>query len=361
MRKLLFLAGILFLQFTIPACNSGEQSQPKEKAEETNSKKAPQQDEKIKAKLDSLNGILDRNPNNLEALLARGNTYLDALNPAYARADADAAYFLDSTSEDVLLLRGDVNYVLNRTRLSRDMWERCSQLFPKNTECRLRAAELYLAVQDLEKALEKVNEVLNVDAQNPKAIFMKGVIVRDKYADTTLALQYFQRAIDLKDGDYIEAIDMMGTLLANKRDPMAIQYFKNALEIDPNRYDLYAKMGLVYTYEEDYNAALEYYEKSLQLKPRNDEVYFNIGFIHITLKNYDLAIDNFNKSLEIREMNVKALYGRGFAYEMRGDVMNAARDYQSCLGMFPDYNPAKEGIARLKRITKDDDIDLDNL
>ena len=310
--------------------------------------------------IDSLSGVLDKNPKDIASLVARGNAYLDAKNPAYARADADAAYYLDSTKANVLLLRGDVYYVLNKTRISRDMWERCSNQFPKDKDCRLRMAELYLAVKDLESALKRVNEVLEIEPKEATALFMKGVCIRDLYADTALAMQYFQRAIDMRDGDYIEALDMMGVMLSHKRDPMAISYFKNALALDPNRADLYHKIGLSYTYEDEYNAALEAYEKSLQLNPRNDEVYFNIGFIHITLHNYDLAIDNFNKSLAIREMNVKALYGRGFAYEMRGDVMNAAKDYKSCLGMYPDYNPAKVALQRIDRMMKEDNIGPDN-
>ncbi len=314
----------------------------------------------IKQAIDSLSQVIANDPKNIDALIARGNAYIDNKNPAYARADADAAFFLDSTREDVLLLRGDVNYITNKTRMSRDMWERCGQLYPNNTECRMRIAELYLAIQDFESALKRLNEVLDIDERNPTALFMKGVVVRDRNGDTAMAMKYFQRAIDVRGGNYVEALDMMGVMLTRKGDPMAIQYFKNAIENAPNRDDLYHKLGLAYANEEEYNAALEAYEKALQLNPRNDEVHFNIGFINISLRNYDLAIENFNRSLDIREMNVKALYGRGFAYEMRGDVMNAARDYQSCLGMFPDYEPAQIGLERVQRMTQDDGIELPN-
>ncbi|MCH8546065.1 MAG: tetratricopeptide repeat protein [Cryomorphaceae bacterium] len=309
-------------------------------------------------KIDSLSLVIAEEPKNIDALIARGNAYIDNKNPAYARADADAAFFLDSTRKDVLLLRGDVNYVLNQTRRSRDMWEKCSALFPKDTECRLRIAELYMAIKDLDNALKFLNEVLDIDERNANALFMKGVVIRDRNQDTTLALQYIQRAIDVRDGNYIEALDMMGTILSWKNDPMAIQYFKNAIALNPNRDDLYLKLGLSYANIEEYNAALEAYEKALQLNPRNDEVHFNIGFINISLQNYDLAIDNFNKAIDLKEMNVRAIYGRAFAYEMRGDVMNAAKDYQTCLGMFPDYEPARIGLERIQRMTKDDNIEL---
>lgn len=315
---------------------------------------------RLQKSIDSLSTLNLERPKDIDVLMERAKKYMEIPNPAYAKSDVDAAFFLDSTRADVLLLRGEVYYISNRTRTSRDMWERCAALFPESKDCRLRMSELYLAIGDLEAALKHVNEVLNIEPKHANAIFMKGVVVRDLYADTTLAMQYFQRAIDLKDGQYIEALDMMGVMLAHRKDPQAIQYFKNALKINPNRADLYHKIGLSYTYEEDYNAALESYEKSLQLNRRNDEVYFNIGFIHITLKNYDLAIDNFNQALEIREMGVKALYGRGFAYEMRGDVLNARKDYQSCLGMFPDYKPAQIGLERVNRMIEGEDVDWDN-
>jgi tetratricopeptide (TPR) repeat protein len=348
--------GILIFSLAF-ACTNSENISPKKTKETATLKDSDARLADLQRKIDSLSTLNLERPNNIDVLLKRAELYMEVPNPSYAKADVDAAFFLDSSRADVLLSRGEVYYVLNKTRTSRDMWEKCASLFSDDVECRMRMTELYIAVGDFEAALKLINEVLNLEPQRANAIFMKGVIVRDLYADTTLAMQYFQRAIDLKDGNYIEALDMMGVMLAHKQDPMAIQYFKNALELAPNRADLYHKIGLSYTYIDEYNSALEAYEKSLQLNPRNDEVYFNIGFIHISLKNYDLAIDNFNKALELREMGVKALYGRAFAYEMRGDVLNARKDYQSCLGMFPDYKPAQIGLERVNRMLAEEGID----
>lgn len=349
MIRRLFRIHSLVLIATVFACQSPEKKPSSEDAPAVVDDKK-QEVNPIKETIDSLSQAIAQQPKNTDALVARGNAYLDYKNPAYARADADAAFYLDSSREDVLLLRGDVHYVLNKTRQSRNMWERCGNLFPNNTECRLRIAELYLAIQDLDNALKRLNEILEIDERNATALFMKGVIIRDRNADTAMAMQYFQRAIDLRDGHYVEALDMMGVMLSHKGDPMAVQYFKNAIQHAPNRDDLYHKLGLAYANQEEYNNALEAYQQAIQLNPRNDEVHFNIGFINISLQNYDLAIDNFNSALDIREMNIKALYGRAFAYEMRGDITNASRDYQSCLTMFPDYEPAQIGLQRIERM-----------
>ena len=352
-------AKLFFFFLFVTLVSSCQSPEPSTVADEPSQQTKPTKQEienPVKQTIDSLSQVIANDPKNIDALIARGNAYIDYKNPAYARADADAAFFLDSTRADVLLLRGDVHYITNKTRMSRDMWERCGQLYPDNTECRMRIAELYLAIQDFDNALKRLNEVLDIDERSATALFMKGVVVRDRNADTAMAMKYFQRAIDVRGGNYVEALDMMGVMLTQKGDPMAIQYFKNAIQYAPNRDDLYHKLGLAYANEEEYNAALEAYEMALQLNPRNDEVHFNIGFINISLQNYDLAIDNFNRALDIRDMNVKALYGRAFAYEMRGDVMNAAKDYQSCLGMFPDYEPARIGLDRVQRMMQDDGV-----
>lgn len=356
-KQISFLSIVAAIILTT-ACDNRDKSTDTSTSNQKGATESTREASPVAQRIDSLSLLIAEEPKNIDALVSRGNAYIDNKNPAYARADADAAFFLDSTRKDVLLLRGDVNYVLNQTRRSRDMWEKCSALFPKDTECRLRIAELYMAIKDLDNALKYLNEVLDIDERNANALFMKGVVIRDRNQDTTLALQYIQRAIDVKDGNYIEALDMMGTILSWKNDPMAIQYFKNAIALNPNRDDLYLKLGLSYANIEEYNAALEAYEKALQLNPRNDEVHFNIGFINISLQNYDLAIDNFNKAIDLKEMNVKAIYGRAFAYEMRGDVMNAAKDYQTCLGMFPDYEPAKIGLQRIQRMTQGENIQI---
>lgn len=166
--------------------------------------------------------------------------------------------------------------------------------------------------------------------------------------DTAGALQYFQKAVDL-DNNYMAALDMMGVLLAAKKDPLALAYFNRILEIEPNHYPTYYNLGMFYLKTEDWNNAIIAFTKCTQLNNKDLESLFNLGYIHLQLKSYGIARDYFSEALNIEPVNHRALYGRGYANEMLGDVMNAEKDYRQALAYNPQHEPSKIALKRVAR------------
>lgn len=298
--------------------------------------------------MDSINKLLSNDKYNAELLAIRAKLHLAAKNIDAARNDINVANTIDTNVAVLREARGEMAYLLNRSRLAREEWEACLKLDPKNTNCLMRLTELYIAVQEYDRALELVNRLIDIDSDDPQAYFMKGIIVRDKYRDTTLALQYFQNAVDLKQ-DYIDALDMMGVLLAARGDTLAKYYYQRILEQQPNRDDIYYKLGIFYMNQEETNRALEAYTKATQINPRNSEAYYSMGYMHINLKDYQTARDLFSKSIQAADRNYRAYYGRGYAHEMLGDVLNAQKDYRKAIEILPMYTPAQEALARVNR------------
>ncbi|MFN3952461.1 MAG: tetratricopeptide repeat protein [Thermaurantimonas sp.] len=300
----------------------------------------------ITTPIDSLTALIEQNPDNAIYLAERASLLLDQRQFREALEDIDRAWSLDSNHIRVQLIRGDVYYVLNRTRTSRDSWLKCVQNNPSNEVCRMRLAELYLAVKDLEAALEHLKIVLENNANNANAHFMMGVVIRDLYGDTDRALLSIQRSIEIKE-DYVDALDMMGVLLTAKGDPLAIKYLQNALNISPNRHDLLYKTGYAYMRFGKFNEALEMFTKATMVNPQDEQSYFNMGFIHVEIQKYDVARDYFDKAVRANPESFKAYYGRGYAHEMLGNVRAAIEDYTHALALNPEYAPASESLKRL--------------
>ncbi len=305
--------------------------------------------EQISALADSLNKFIAENPNDIDALVARARQYMDNKNLKYAAADAEAALDLDSTNTTVLLLWGEINYLSNQTRLSKNAWERCIQIDQQNVECRLKLAELYNIVQEYNKSQKLVDEVIDIDNNNAVAFFIKGMNIRDMKGDTTTALQYFQRAIDL-DNYYLAALDMMAVMLSAQGDSLSLLYFNRILEIDPNNYPTYYNRGMFHLKKQNWNESIQDFTICTQLKKSDIESLFNLGYIHLQLRNFDIARDYFGQALDIQPINHRAYYGRGYAWEMLGDVTNAEKDYREALRYNPQHEPSRIALQRLASV-----------
>ena len=345
MRTLFY--ALLIFGFT--ACNRAEEAPATTNAPDTSAVAAPVGLYKTGDRtLDSLSALLAKDPQNARNLAARARAYLKRKDTRNAMADASGARNLDSNSAFVQLAWGEVNFVINRTRLSKDAWLKCIELEPKNTECRLKLAELYLAVALYDESMQQVNKVIEIDPSNNTAYYMKGVLIRDKVKDTAMAISYFQKAADLNNND-VDALEMLGLLYAKKRNPLAEAYYRRAIALEPNRADLYFDLGVYFMSIQDWNGALENYTKAIQLKPDFNDAHFNMGYIHIELKAWDQARKNFTDAIRSNPRDYKSYYARGFCFEAVGDVMNARRDYEESLKYADRYPPSMEALERLNR------------
>src|SRR6056300_438114 len=298
-------------------------------------------------RLDSLNTAIADAPNDLDLLEARAAVYLRQQNLKYAAADIDAILQMDSARTKALELRGDLGFLTNKTRDSRDAWKKCMELDPNNVPCRLKMAELFHVVTEFEKSAELVDVVLELDPENAEAHFLKGMLMRDAIGDTTRALEWFQKSIDI-DPNYKEALDMCGVLYSALGSPLAGAYFNRLVELQPQNRIAYYNRGMFQLGMKEWNRALEDFTKSTQLNPDDLESWFNLGYIHLQLQLYPEARGYFNTALRIQPVNHRALYARGYCNELLGDINNAEADYLEALSYNPDHQGSKEGLQRMK-------------
>ena len=302
----------------------------------------------IKDPIDSVNTVLRNAPNDMDALEYRATLYLKRQNLKYAAADVAAVLEMDSSRTKALELWGDISFATNQTRRSRDAWVRCMKEDPNYVPCRLKMAQLYHVVTEFEKSAALVDEVLEMEPSNAEAAYLKGLLMRDALEDTTRALDWFQKAIDLKP-NYIEALDMSGVLYSSLGNPLALGYFNRLIELQPDIRVHFYNRGMFYLGQQNWNGALEDFTKCTQLDPQDLESFFNIGYVHLQLQLYAEARQYFTQALAIQPVNHRALYGRGYCFELLGDLPNAEADYRQALSFNPQHRGSQEGLARIER------------
>jgi len=303
-----------------------------------------------KGPLDSLNQVILAEPNNLEAFSERGRLFLRAGNQQNAWLDFQRAFNIDSMYPPLLLPLGDLYMQRNQSRKARNAWTNCATSDPQSIDCRLNLVKLHASVQDYKPALKYVDEIIAIDEYFAPAYLYKGIIIRDSRKDTSLALQYFQKATEV-DQEYLEALDLMGVTLASRGDTLARFYYERILAIQPKNADIYYKLGVHYMDLDEINRAIEAYTKATQIDPNHADSFYNLGYIFTTtVKDYREALNYYAQSIKADpERNYKAYFGRGYAYEMLGDVQKAEADYRKTLALLPIHKPAKDGLDRLKQ------------
>ncbi len=296
--------------------------------------------------IDSLTQFIAQNATDAQAFAARARRFLALRNFGSAINDADLAIALDSNNTFAQLVRGEVYYITNKTRISQAAWTKCIQLDAKNIECRLKLAELYNAVESYRQSLKLTNEVIELNPQIAEAFFMKGLNIVGLYGDTVQAMPYLQKAIEL-DQNYLKALDLLGVWLTERKDPLALAYLMRASEINPTAESLY-KIGFYYKEMDDFEKAADHLSQAIQLDPKHVNAHFLLGYVMVELGEYEEALEAFSTCLSIREINHKAYYGRGYTHELMGNFDAARQDFAEALRKNPEHQPSQDGIRRLQ-------------
>jgi tetratricopeptide (TPR) repeat protein len=260
--------------------------------------------------------------------------------------DAKRAIRLDSTKPEYYLTLVDAHFMRNETRPAKDVLETVEKKFPGNTEALLKLAEIYYLVQNYQKGIDYVNKALKIDEHIAKAYYIKGSIYRES-GDTAKAVSSLETAVE-QDNRYEDAFYDLGILFAARKNPIAFQYYDNVLRINPSSSNAaYARAKLLQDLGRT-EEAIAAYEHIIASNPRCENCFYNLGAIWLEVKkDPKKALEYFTKAIEINPSYVEAYFARGYTYTKLKDKESAKADYNMCLRIEPNYNPAVEGLNGL--------------
>jgi tetratricopeptide (TPR) repeat protein len=309
-------------------------------------------DEKIGSSvIQKVTKAIEQEPNNALLYFERSKAYFADEKYTVAISDVDRAIALDSTETSYYLHRGNIHFKKNVTRYSKENWEKCKSLDLEETECRMKLAELYYTVGDLESALLNVNEVLDIVKNKPEMLLLKGLCYRNMDKPEK-AHQYFQEAIDEKP-DYSRAIEMQALLYAFENNPLAVAYYQRAISIAPNSSDLYHNLAVFYKNQGDFERAMGAYQQCILVNPQSKESYYALGYMYLEMEEVLKAKDFFAQAIDISTDYPQAYFALGYCYELLNELPNAEANYRAALSIRGDYAAARDGLTRISALRKD--------
>ncbi len=296
--------------------------------------------------LAALNKKILENPDDAGLYNERAKIYLQFKQFDEAINDVKRSLRMDSTNVNYYLTEADIFFAANETRNAKDVLEKVVKKFPENTDGLLKLGELYYLVKQYENAFAKINQALKVNENLAKGYYLKGSIYKE-IGDTAKAISSLETAIEQDNKSYGAFLDL-GLIYAAKKSPLAFEYYNNAISINPLSTEaLYAKAKLLQDLNQTKEAELLYHRIL-----KNDSLHifsmYNLGAIEFGVnKNPQKAIDYFTKAINVNPKYAEAYFARGACYQELNDKNNALADYNMCLQLKPNYEPAVDGLNSL--------------
>ncbi|MCF8219190.1 MAG: tetratricopeptide repeat protein [Bacteroidales bacterium] len=300
-------------------------------------------------------------------------------------------------------LKGSAEYMLKRSRSSKESFERALNIDPEYEEVRYNLAITLADLGEYVKSLEQYNICLEINKDNTKAALNKSILLhrylndqksaieildeilsKDENNESALlnkamvllnnnelqaSLELVDKYLERRPEDY-EVISLKGTILMDLDDPNAEKLLNLAKEKGALR-ALFDK-GVYYYSKEDFENAISYFKTAIEKGLRESVVSTYLGSAFGNLEKYDDALEVFTEALERDPENSDLLYNKGLTYsflgepektiEFFGKVDDAGVNRNNLkihLGIaLSEIGKINEGINCFKEVLRDDEDNL---
>jgi tetratricopeptide (TPR) repeat protein len=255
--------------------------------------------------------------------------------------------------------------------------EQAVQADPKNTNARLKLAEIYMTNNRWNDAIAQASQVGVAEPDNQFAWLVIGVSNANN-GQPASAIEPLTRFVEARQGEEMAGLDhqlqsaayYLGDSYLQLGQPKdAILPLEQAVNWSTTDADAMYKLGLAYGGVKDYDKAVNVLQGAVAFVPDYLEAYIAMagdyqamnkpelvdyanGMIAYSKKDYLSARDLLLKSVQAKPDFAPTFVGLGRVYEGLNDLPNAKSAYEAALKLDPNNFTATNGIQRIDALLK---------
>lgn len=192
---------------------------------------------------------------------------------------------------------------------------------PNNAGLRVRLGEAYAAAGMYEDSVTQLKAAVKIDSKHTGAYLDMGIVALIQ-GDLASARKHFEKVKELTEGTEFSGL--------NQRREQAFFY-----------------LGQIDLKNGDYEEAVSNFKESLRMRRDASDTYYNLALAYIGLDELDGAIDNLLIALQFDPQYVDAQYELGKAYLTKGEKAAAASQFRAALNERPESDQLAEALAGL--------------
>lgn len=290
---------------------------------------------------------IHKHPKDDNLLFERARIYLNLNRVNDAIADLTRATSINAKDIRYHILLGDAYFANGNVENSYQSLQAALSLDPESQEAILKLGEIAYYSRDYDRAMENLSKITAKDPQNRTALFMKGFIYKET-GDTTNAITLLRKVCDIYP-DYAPAFEELGVIYAASHNPMAVEYLSTANRIEPKNTNTLYSLAMYYQDGNKMDLAEQIYKQILDIDANNKFAWHNRGYIQcFTYGDYPLAVEYLTRAIQSDSTFLEAWTNRGCAYELLGQRDLARQDFMSALELDHTFQPAIDGLGRIK-------------
>ena len=267
---------------------------------------------------------------------------------------------LPSTDGIGVMIRATIKANIDTSKvdewLAKGVGER-SEMVAKNKQLQQAIDEQNRQIAELKAQLAASNnnsEKVKEEISNADKIFLSNLRVDegDKFydnGDLNNALKKYNEAINLNSQNSAAYAGRGNILIEQQNYKTALSDLNKAIELDKNQAYIYNYRACAYIDLEDYGKALDDLMKAIDIDPEYVLAYSNGSVVMNNLEQYKDAVELANIAIKIDPYEAAGYAARATAYFNLGEYKKAMKDYKKAVELDPDDTNSAEGIEECEQ------------
>lgn len=205
-------------------------------------------------------------------------------------------------------------------------------------------SEIYLSINEFEKAADTAQKAYKINDNNPKALITLGDLsYRDK--NYKQALNYYKKAASADKKSYQPLVKEALVYQKTSNTKKAQELYAKVLKTYSNSWEAYYNVALLS--ESDKDKQVIYIKKALAVNPLFNDGWIELAKIDIEKGNYDMAEKYLANAFYIDENDFRYYYYQGLVDNNVGDLTQAKYNFKKCLKINASCEEAKKALDSL--------------
>ncbi len=333
----------------------------------------------------ALNEAVERAPARVAIWMSVARTYLSSDEPAYLQLALEHATQATRLAPELATAHSALARSYEKLGMTLEAiaaYRKAATLDSSYEYVRVRLIRLALEEEEDSLAARVGEQLLEIDPDNEEYHFLTAQAAM-RIDEVDRARQLFERAIELRGGQYAEAWYQLAEIERSEENwDGALAALQRAVEIEPEYDDAWVALGLVHVEQDEYALAEVAFRRSIEIEPTNAEAWTNLGRCHSALDEFDLAVEAYQTALRIdgddrvvrlrlgaalrragraeeaielyeqlvqdEPLYVSAWYNAGIAYSAVGNNAQARASYERALSIDPSHRNSMNNLGLLE-------------
>ena len=173
-----------------------------------------------------------------------------------------------------------------------------------------------------------------------------------KHGDLAKSELSFEKSLSIDPHHVKSLVNLSRVFIDQKRYDEATDRLTRASEIEPESSDIFRLLGRTYAALNKTDDAVEAYRRAIELDGRDAWSMNNLGLLLLESKRADEALPLLAGAVELRKDVPEFHNNLGMALERTGRFTAAATAYSDALTADPNYEKAKQNLARVEAVKR---------